>query len=963
MENIFRFVLVRPAVPSDDDVRVSLARRSRFQTALAAAHDLADARARMIAVATDYATSTGIARSYKDLEMGPQWSALADYLAQTVPPSLAGTIAEVSTIFGHSPEALSTDARFSHDDERAADSVVAVKIAPQEQRAGFGVMPTVLRLAELIRASVRHHPGATNPKDALEWTMIVPPSLFPLPETKRQETSTTPATAPEVDALRTRIASSQRALEELMGLEATTVGIEDQLASSQVADPTIARVARTAPPRELQPGGAPTQVRRRDAFALTTTAAAALSRETHEVLTARAVNPTALSLDRIVNGLSRAINIDVRRLAQLEVRRADQIRMIGTSAIAIPRTERAGAGTGLALARPAWALPTSRGSIHSVGIADLLTVKQQLKRYERIDIAHIENVLKGESMKREHVTSSTSEQFTLLQTTDKTEQEQDLESTDRFEMSRQVTETLQQDASLQAGLTISGSYGPTVDFSASVQDSVHIQKSETTAQATKYSRDVTSRTAKKVSEEVLRQSSLRVTTNVTDTNVHAIDNAKGTGHIVGVYQWLDKVYEAQVYNYGLRALFDFTVSEPAALTIAAMKSKYADATELRKPSDFNVTPEMLDETNYAAYLLEWEASGASPPPAPYVTVAKVFKGGADTEDSPTRGEFIDAAALPIPDGYRAVFVTVSRLFNWWEQSAYVDVVVGGVGQRLENYGPWTWNASLDGEVGAVGIAVKTYQTDVYALSVEVRCESTTRAKDRWRHDIYNILLGAYQKLESAYEDKLAALQARVGVEIAGRNPGTNRQLEKTELKRACIAILTAQNFTGFGSVAPGPDGLPDLDFAKQEIEGPYVRFFEQAFEWENLTYVFYPYFWSRRETWLERMNYDDVDPTFSSFLAAGSARVVAPVRPGFELALDHFLQTGQIWNGGALPAIGQELYVPIIDELRASLGAPGTEVAQGEPWDVRIPTNLVKLRDDSSLPLWTKQADGSWIDS
>jgi hypothetical protein len=56
--------------------------------------------------------------------------------------------------------------------------------------------------------------------------------------------------------------------------------------------------------------------------------------------------------------------------------------------------------------------------------------------------------------------------------------------------------------------------------------------------------------------------------------------------------------------------------------------------------------------------------------------------------------------------------------------------------------------------------------------------------------------------------------------------------------------------------------------------------------------------------------------TFSSFLAAGSARVVAPVRPGFELALDHFLQTGQIWNRGALPAIGQELYVPIIDELR-----------------------------------------------
>ena len=36
--------------------------------------------------------------------------------------------------------------------------------------------------------------------------------------------------------------------------------------------------------------------------------------------------------------------------------------------------------------------------------------------------------------------------------------------------------------------------------------------------------------------------------------------------ISGIYRWVDKIYEAQVYNYGLReALIEVVVPEPAAL--------------------------------------------------------------------------------------------------------------------------------------------------------------------------------------------------------------------------------------------------------------------------------------------------------------------------------------------------------------------------------------------------------------
>jgi hypothetical protein len=106
--------------------------------------------------------------------------------------------------------------------------------------------------------------------------------------------------------------------------------------------------------------------------------------------------------------------------------------------------------------------------------------------------------------------------------------------------------------------------------------------------------------------------------------------------------------------------------------------------------------------------------------------------------------------------------------------------------------------------------------------------------------------------------------------------------------------------------------------------------------------------------------YEDVDPSFAEFLRAGAARVVVPARPGFELAIDHFLATGEIWAGGELPPIGSEMYVPIVAELAEQLGAPGSEVPQGEPWEVRVPTSLVLLRQTPTLPRWHKLENGSW---
>jgi hypothetical protein len=80
--------------------------------------------------------------------------------------------------------------------------------------------------------------------------------------------------------------------------------------------------------------------------------------------------------------------------------------------------------------------------------------------------------------------------------------------------------------------------------------------------------------------------------------------------------------------------------------------------------------------------------------------------------------------------------------------------------------------------------------------------------------------------------------------------------------------------------------------------------------------------------------------------------VVVPVRPGFEAALAHYQETGDVWMGEEIPDMFGDLYVSIIEEIKAANAAPGEEVCV-EQWEVSLPTTLVLLKDDEKLPSWT----------
>jgi len=272
------------------------------------------------------------------------------------------------------------------------------------------------------------------------------------------------------------------------------------------------------------------------------------------------------------------------------------------------------------------------------------------------------------------------------------------------------------------------------------------------------------------------------------------------------------------------------------------------------------------------------------------------------------------------------------------------------------------------EEGNLPVAIDIYKMKSYSIAIEVGCVLTAEALRAWQFQVHGTVMQAYRERLKEYNDKVLsqAFQSNTSVAPTGTNPDQNRQVEQVELKRQAIALVAGptMDLLSFDGLTLEGDLLdpskphyprPNLDAA--ETQGRVARFFEEALEWENMNYFFYPYYWGRKETWYQRVLAQDDDPLFTNFLRAGEARVAVPVRPGFEPDILYFIRSGgQIWKGAPLRDVHDTDYLSVAQEIKAAehpeLGTPG------DSWEVRLPTNQVYLRPDSKLPVW--QVDKQW---
>jgi hypothetical protein len=242
------------------------------------------------------------------------------------------------------------------------------------------------------------------------------------------------------------------------------------------------------------------------------------------------------------------------------------------------------------------------------------------------------------------------------------------------------------------------------------------------------------------------------------------------------------------------------------------------------------------------------------------------------------------------------------------------------------------------------------------FAVGLVCQRTDSALAAWQLQTHAAITAGYQRQLATYEDRLTRYVASVRAQLAAAGSfAHDPSVTRDELKRAFIGLLLGEHPAAW-LTTPVPAPMPPTPTLPDPVAvkgwGAMVAFFERAFEWENLMFTCYPYYWGRPQRWEEMVLTQDLDPQFEEFLKAGAVRVVVPARPGFEAALAHYQETGDVWMGEEIPDMYGDNYLSIIAEIKAANFAPGDEVCL-EQWEVTLPTTLVLLKADATLPEWT----------
>jgi hypothetical protein len=433
-------------------------------------------------------------------------------------------------------------------------------------------------------------------------------------------------------------------------------------------------------------------------------------------------------------------------------------------------------------------------------------------------------------------------------------------------------------------------------------------------------------------------------------------------------QRVNAIYKNQIYNYGKRLMYEFMIPQPSTLHRLGMKVSNADlnAILLDRPVDPRIaypTFESIDDVSYKVLASKYGADVKNYP-VDNIYFGKTFEHFSQTHDTGV----VKSGTIAIPEGYYSLEAKFNVLAmesvspGGWDRK--ILVTIGGkpfstdsttdinIHVRLFDME----NVSISKFTKEIPVAVSITQFHTATVTITILCKLLPETITNWKKETYQAILDGYNAQVEAYNQQEAAAKAK-GVEMLDSNPLFYRQTEQLILKKNAISYLIDNSVNSKRKM-----GLPMYDenanFTNYQVTldqdmdnyTSFVKFMEQAFDWNIMSYNFYPFYWGNANDWDDLYQYDSNDPLFRSFMQAGMARVVVTVKPGFEEAVMHYMKFGQIWNGGQMPVIGNPLYLSIVDELKEQ------EYEVEETWETVVPTNLVALQssgvalDEHGLP-------------
>ena len=172
--------------------------------------------------------------------------------------------------------------------------------------------------------------------------------------------------------------------------------------------------------------------------------------------------------------------------------------------------------------------------------------------------------------------------------------------------------------------------GPTISIDFNVGYSYDLSETTEASASSTYAKDVMDRSLERVSERVRQERITKILKENETTNTHSFTNVPNEitpvtdiEHVSGIYQFIDKIYKAQVFNYGKRQMFDIMIPEPASfIRYLNEKGNAENISELEKVPPFDLNPFDIKYDNHSIVV---PGFGSLPVKEHYTNLGKLYK--------------------------------------------------------------------------------------------------------------------------------------------------------------------------------------------------------------------------------------------------------------------------------------------------------------------------------------------------
>ncbi|CAM1372653.1 hypothetical protein [Tenacibaculum xiamenense] len=628
--------------------------------------------------------------------------------------------------------------------------------------------------------------------------------------------------------------------------------------------------------------------------------------------------------------------------------------------------------------------------IMRVASVDLMLVEQELCCYVPGEVAHIENIMAREYKEKSTEYLERSESTYTQENETEIVEKNDTTSAEKHDWNKEIKRTIDNNTDFNLSGTVSyGSKdGP---WYANINSDLGIahSKSQSNTNAQSYSEEITKTASESIRNKSFEKRSTTLIKQFKEENKHGFDNRGGDQHVSGVFRWIDKIYKNRIINYGKHTLLEFMVPKPSELYVQTLVSEDTN-NDLPEPP---VKPDLkswqdVTRDNYLKYINDFGVDDYEEPKDMY----KYEKFESGTIDG--KSEFLKLISVDrdftytIPTDYYLEVVRPTSSYGITGDNITGNIHAFFKVEMLHS----NYNFQLLYQNLGYSIATNTYITypiienhlfnydtlvnikisgkgvsKVNHVNLDFRLKLKASVYQQWQKDTYKSIMDAYQVQLDKYNANLAAANqangnnndADASVYDANqyKNPGFYKEIVNTELKRLCIELLFSQSNTSIDRCEnyyeiddscicdDGEKGLPVISkdkLAKFDHYASVVKLFEQSLLWSVMSFNLYDYHWAEKCDWANMLhNNDTPDNDFQKFLKSGMARVLVPIREGFEEPLINFITTGNVSLDPNKPN-DFPFFLSIMDELKKPVG----EIV-GDSWNTKVPSTLTLIQGDT----------------